>query len=574
MISEKIKKEARKFALKNALDYGKADVSAVLGKVLAANPRMKDDVRSLAVVAKAAVQEVNKMKKQEIEKELEPYSEEFERLAEAKAEKGSKPRMEITGAEEGKVVTRYPPEPGGYMPIGNAKQCILSDELAKKYDGKIYLYFDDTNPEKSRQEYVDGIKRDTEWLGVRFAKEYFASDYIEKIYESGRRLLEHGDAYVCLCDENKVKKDRADKNECVHRLHTKQRNLELFDEMLAGKYAEGIAIVRLLGDMNSDNAAFRDPTLFRIKKAAHFRQGSKYAVWPTYHINTPVVDYLNGVTDVIRGKEYEIWDEVNKKMLQALGIKPPRMHYEARLRIKGSVGGKRDIRKLIKEGIVATWDDPRLLTIAALRRRGIQPQAIKNFVLRFGMSKTDAVVNIEMLLAENKKIIEPMARHLFFVELPVKFVVKGAKKKHVKLRLHPTDHSEFREYDTGGTFYISYNDAKSLKNGDVVRLKDLFDAKVISKGKDGVAAEPAPSAEGGKIIQWVSDENYVDCSIVIPTDLVNENGDVIKDSLRTVKGYVESYAERLSAHEIVQFERVGYCILDDAKERKFIFTSK
>ena len=571
MLDEEIRGIIRKYAIKNALDYGKAKTENVLGKVIKSAggipvPELKTEVEHI-------IDAVNRMSRPELEKEYAPFSGEFEQRSKEKIEKTAKPTMVIEGAEEGKVVTRFPPEPGGYMTIGNAKQCILSDEFARIYKGKVYLYFDDTNPEKCRQEYVEGMKRDTAWLGIRFDREYYASDYIEKVYESGRKLMQQDYAYVCLCSGEDVKRNRLDKVGCKHREQAAKENLELFDDMLKGRYEEGQAIVRLKGDMKSDNSTFRDPTLFRVKKTKHYRQDEKYAVWPTYHINTLVVDNLNGITDAIKDKNYEIWDGVHKKILSYLKLKPPRFHYEARLNIIGAATGKRVLRKLVKEGLVSGWDDPRLTTIIALRRRGVQPEAIRNFVLRFGMSKTDSVMSIDMLLSENKRLIDPIAKHLFFVRDPVKVTVKGAPKTDARLRLHPSNDTGFREYRTDGIFYIDREDASALKIGEVIRLKDLIGVRITAKADGGVSAEAAETQEG-KVVQWVSDQNYVKCSVMLPGELLDERGEINKDSLKVVEGYVESYATKLKAHDIVQFERFGYCVLDDDKTLSFIFLSR
>jgi len=571
-IGEDVRALVRKYAIKNAVDYGKADLGSVLGKVIKAEKGVP--IPELRAEVQRAIDVINAMSKAQLAEAYAPFTEEFERKEKEKAEKTAKPNMVIEGAEEGKVITRFPPEPGGYVHIGNIKQCILSDEFARIYKGKIYLYFDDTNPEKCKQEYVDGIKKDTAWLGISFCKEYYASDYVEKIYESGKRLIRQNDAYVCMCDADIVKKNRKEKIECEHRRHTPEQNTGFFDGMLKGKYEEGQAVVRLKGDMHSDNAAFRDPTLFRIKKAKHYRQGEKYIVWPTYHINTPVIDSLNGVTDVIRGKEYEAWDDVNRKMLDALGLKAPRLHYEARLRIEGTTTSKREMRRLIEEGVVSGWDDPRLVTVMALRRRGIMPEAIRNFVLRFGMSKTDGVVKMDMLLAENKKSIDPIAKHLFFVRDPVKVIVKGAGEHSVKLRISPTSDIGFREYETWDEFYIGGEDAAAFGAGDAIRLKDLHSIRVVSESGKEIIAEIKEAAQEGKIVQWVSGRDYAECSVLIPESLMDKNDNIVKDSLKRADGYVEGYAERLDEHEIVQFERFGYCILDDKEKLQFIFISK
>ena len=501
--ADKTREEIRKFALKNATDFGKASAAAVLGKILAENPSLRSDIGAARSMAEEIVGEVNGMTHTGIERAFKAYAKEFERKAEETAEKASKHNLAIEGAVEGKVVTRFPPEPGGYIHIGNLKQCMLSEEIARMYKGAIYLYFDDTNPEKCRQEYVDAIKEDLKWMGVNFGREYYASDYIEAVYESGRRLLRQGDAYVCACSGDAVEKNREAKKACKHRKQTPDQNLALFEDMIKGKYEEGQAIVRLAGDMKADNATFRDPTLFRIKKAAHYRQGNKYVMWPTYHINTLVIDNLNGVTDVIRGKEYEIWDEVHRKIISELGLSAPRMHYEARLRIEGESTSKRFLRDQIAKGVLSGWDDPRLVTVAALRRRGVLPAAIRNFALRFGLSKTDGTVKMEMLLAENKKLIDPVAKHLFFVKDPFRIVVKGEKPLGAKLRLHPASDMGFRQYKTWDEFYVPGEDAAAMGVGDKVRLKDLMCIRIISKGAKEIEAEAVKGQEG-KVIQWVS----------------------------------------------------------------------
>ncbi|MGA3021165.1 MAG: glutamate--tRNA ligase family protein, partial [Candidatus Micrarchaeales archaeon] len=296
----------------------------------------------------------------------------------------------------------------------------------------------------------------------------------------------------------------------------------------------------------------------------------------TYDMTTPIIDSLEGVTDAIRDTNWnELRGELDKAILKDLGLRVYRIHLEGRFNIKGMLTSKREIRKLVSEKIVDGWNDPRLMTIRALGRRGIQPAAIRNFVLRFGMSVTSAVVvDINMLLAENKKFIDPIAKHMFFVKDPVKIIVKGAPKTSAKLRLHPSKDMGFREYATTGTFYISGDDAAALVEGEVVALKDLLTVKILSKDKMQVTAEVASSEKRDKIIQWVPDGKYVECSVLVPEALIDEEGNVRRDSLKVEKGYVENYATKLMEHEIVQFERFGYCILDNKKSMQFILTSK
>ncbi len=567
--TDELKNLIRKYAIKNAIDYGKADVGSVLGKVImSAKGTPVPAVRSMV---EKEVEAVNKMKKPELEKEFAPFRDEFQARAQETAEKTAKARMELDGVVVGKFATRWPPEPSGYQHIGHAKPIFLEAEFVKMYNGKFFLYFDDTNPEKEQQEFVDADKKDLEWLGIKFDDEYYASDNIELIYKYAKQLIKDGNAYVCGCEQETIKEMRRSMKECAHRKRKPSENMSEFEKMLS-KYKDGQAVLRFKGDMKSQNTALRDPTIARIKTDKHYRQGSKYRVWPTYDLAAPIMDSTKGVTDIMRSKEYELRDELDTRILKALNLRVPRIRPFSRLNFKGNITHKREIRQLIADGVIKNWDDPRLMTLIAIKRRGIMPQAIRELVLRLGMTKTDSEVPFDMLLAENKKIIDPIAKHLFFVSEPVGITVKGGDHKNVKMALHPSAGTEFREYEIGDSLYISAEDAAQIKSGEMLRLKDLFDVKITKKGKS-ISAEPV-TKKPEKTIQWVSDDNYVKCSVLMPGQLVDDKGKVNRESLKTVEGYVESYAKELKEHEIVQFERFGYCILDDKKKMQFIFISK
>ncbi len=562
----------RKYAIRNAIEYGKARSGNVLNKVISVHPELKSDIKSLSKEVATIISEVNTLEKDLLESEYSKFASEFSAEESAKAKKTSAPKFLLEGVAEGNFVGRASPEPSGYAHIGHAKQALLNCEFAKIYKGKMYLYFDDTNPEKCRQEYVDAMKKDLEWLGLKFDKEYYASDNVEVMYGYARQLIKDERVYVCQCSRDDMKKFRMEGTECSHRSSDLAKNLDLFEDMVSGKFEEGQAVVRLKGNMKSHNTVLRDPVLLRVVKAPHYRQGTKYNVWPLYDLNTPILDSLNGITDIIRSKEYELRDALTKDILGALHLRIPRMHIEARLSIKGNIVQKRILRRLIADGLVKRWDDPRLMTLMALRRRGVQPEAIKELVLRFGMSRTESTVSIDMLLAENKKIIEPIAKHLFFVRNPVTVRVNGAGFEKVSLKLHPSGDGT-RDYSVGGIFYISGEDAKNLGNGDTIRLKDLMDIRIVSKGPEEIVAEKITSEVKGKIVQWVSEGNYIKCSVLIPHEIVDGNDNFNPDSLETAHGYAEGYAKNLREHDIVQFERFGYCILDEKKDMQFILTS-
>ncbi len=571
-LDKKIIALIRKHAIKNAIDYGKARPENVIGKVLAeAKGQSVDEIKN---EAKKVVDSVNKMSKRELTEAYKPFEKEFEKRAEEIAKKTEKPNFTIEGAIKGKVATRISPGPNGYMHIGHVKQALISEQIARMYEGKFFRYFDDTNPEACKQEYVDAMMKDHEWLGLKFDKTYYASDFVDRIYEYAKQFIEKGRAYACMCDRETMQKNRFEGKECVHRKQSARENLRTFNDMLGGKFKEGDVAIRLLGNMKAQNTVMRDPVLLRIVEAPHYRVGTKYRVWPTYDFNTPIVDSINGVTDIIRSKEYELRDELSRTILEALGLRVPRMHLEARLNIKGNITQKRDIRKLIEEGRLEGWDDPRLMTIMALRRRGIMPDAIRNFILKLGMTKTDSTVPFSMLLAENKKIINPFAWHLFFVSDPVKLTVKGTKPSKVSMRLLPSGEFGNREYDVGDNFYISNDDSASLKKRDEIRLKDFIDIRILSKTRSSVQAEVMNGEPSDKIIQWVPGNDHVECSVLVPGELVDKDDKFNPDSLETKEGYAEGYVKKIHDQEIVQFERFGYCILDSKKDMRFIFISK
>ena len=573
-IGREVSLAARKYALKNAVEYGKAHEGSVLNKVISLYPEQKSDIRSLAKEVSKIVAEVNSLGKEALESEYKGFESEFAEEQKVKLEKTANPSMDLEGAVQGNFATRYPPAPNGYMHIGHAKALFLESESAKRYNGKLFLYFDDTNPEKDKQEFVDKFHEVLDWLGVKFDKEYYASDNMAKIYESARTLISNGDAYACSCSADQIKEGRFNRKTCAHREKPAAESLSQFEDMLSGKYNENEMIIRFRGDMASENTALRDPTLLRIKADSHYRQGTKYCVWPTYDLNTPVMDSLNGVTDVLRSKEFELRDDLARMILEKLSLRVPRIHSFSRLVIKGNITHKRELNALINEGEISGFDDPRLVTIVALRRRGILPEAIRNFVLKLGMTKTDGVVSIDALLAENKKLIDPIAKHLFFVPDPIKVIVEDADPIEIKLKLHPSSDMGFREYKIGREFFISAEDTTNLKEGDTVRLKDLMDIKIVSVGANTIKAHKVIEGSKGKIIQWVSEGNFIECSVSMPETPLDESGKFDHGSMKVAKGYVESHAKELKEHEIVQFERFGYCILDKKASNGFILTLK
>jgi len=566
--AETVSALARKFALKNAFDYGKADAKAILGKILGGCADAKKDMLATMEIATAAASEANAMDKPAIEKALSAF--EFE-----KPKKEEQKKVELPNAEQGKVVTRFPPEPNGFMHIGHAKAVLLGYDAAKNYGGKFLVRWDDSNPEKEKQEYVDAIRASLQWLGITPDGESYVSDDMEKLYGYGLQMIKAGKAYVCFCQQPVMKELRAAGKDCDCKKKTVDENVEEWQRMLNGRDRHNQAVVRFAGDMASLNTVMRDPVLFRILDATHYRQKDKYKVWPTYDFEGPIEDSITGVTHAMRSKEYELRDELYYAILDCLELRKPTLVEFSRLSIKGMPISKRLLKALIEDGSVMGWDDPRLPTLAGLQRRGITVEAVQNFVRAFGLSKVESEPPIDRLLVENKRIVDPAANHYFFVPSPVRLHVRNATERQVNLKCHPSAEAGVRTLVARNDFYVPKRDADLLAKGEMFRLKDLYNCKVVDCSTNFVEAEYV-SDEGAveKKIQWVPQgEQAVAAKLLVLGELLDADEKYRKESLEILEGYCEADCRKLKKGDIVQFERQGFAILDDEK-MAFILTSK
>jgi glutamyl-tRNA synthetase len=558
----------RKYALKNAAEHGSARESTVLAKVLSVDPSLKKNMKTLAMQVASVVKEINAMDKDSLQRAYAEYEDEFEKAHSEKAAKSAEHSFYVEGAVEGSFKTRFAPEPSGYMHIGHAKAAFIEKELARIYKGSVSLYFDDTNPAKERQEFVDSLKKDAKWLGISFSDEYYASDNIEYEYKCAEKLIKEGYAYACFCNADMIGEKRGEGKGCGHRNQTEDANLSFWKNMINGEYGENQVSLRFKGDMQALNTVMRDPVLFRIKKDVHYRQGDKYAAWPSYDFNTPIIDSIKGITHAARSKEYELRDELYYKLLDLLEMRKPSIIEFSRLKVANNMTSKRDTNKLIEDGLVSGYDDPRLVTISALRKRGITPEAIRDFALRSGMSKSESTSSMEELLALNRRIIDNSSKRLFFVREPVKLEVAGVDKIDVKLPLHPNAEIGFREYSCGSVYYIDRNDADALEIGSTARLKGAFNIKVTEINDNLIKAEYKGTEKvDALIMQWVSEGNLVQATLTLIGDLLKDD-EFNRSSMMKVNGYVESYASKLKDNDTVQFERIGFFKFD-AKEKTF-----
>ncbi len=545
-----MKEIIRKFALKNALDYGKASSGNIVGKLIAEVPDAKVDMKATMKAINEVVTEVNKLSKEEIEKEL---------VGQTFFKKEEKEKKWVLPGVENGVVTRFSPEPNGYSHIGHAKAAFISLELARQYDGKCIMHWDDTNPEAEKQEFVDAIREGMNWLGCEFAEEKYTSDHMPEIYAFAEQMINQGDCYVCFCKKEEIAENRMKKKACKCRASTKEENLDNWKQMRSS-LGEGDAILRLKADLTSDNTVMRDPTLFRILLTKHYRQGLIYRAWPNYDFAISIADSLDGVTHTLRSKEYELRDELYYYLLDRLKLRKPFVYDFSRLNLQGTQLSKRFIKPLIEEKKVNGWDDPRLPTLFGLRRRGIQPEAIKKFVLSFGLSKVESNPSWDALFSENKKLLEAKAEHFFAVTEPVKLKVKNAPEKSIQI---PFKHSkEMRVLDFAGEAYLSKEDAEKLVKGEVIRLKDCFNVKITSLNP--LEGEFAGDGLVEKKLQWVPVQE-ANTYYLVKLDHLLVGDEFNSNSWTETNAAGEIALKTARKGEVVQLERIGFATNDGEK---------
>lgn len=550
-----------KHSLANAFSHnGKAVVGAVIAKVLGEAPELKKEIKELQNEISKTIEEVNKLSVSEQESKL---SEIFPEFFEQKKEQ-IRDLPELPNAQIGKVITRLPPEPNGYLHLGHAISFFFNYYYAKKYKGALILRFEDTNPEAEKKEYYNAIIEDLEWLKINYAERKNNSDDISKFYEYAEHLIKTENAYVCTCELESSRKLRFAGKECKCRKNSTEQNKTLWEKMLSVS-KEGSAVLRLKGDMKSKNTVMRDPTLFRIVEAPHPLQGKKYRVWPLYDFANAVEDSICGVTHVLRSNEFVQRNELQNKIRTLLGLKNPEILSYSRINAEGVPTSKRKILSLMEQGIVKDWDDPRLVTIKALRRRGILPETLYELALEVRMTLGSTTVSWDALSAINRKLLDPVANRYFFVPEPVKLEVENAPAKTAELELHPDDKKRgVRKIKTGKVFYIPKADAEKLKAGDIFRLKDLFNVKIEKMGKtlQGSFAGEELLPNTAKL-QWVAEKN-IPAKILVPGILLDKNENLNPDSLKIAEGLCEETCAKLKANDIVQFERFGFVKIEKA----------
>lgn len=569
-MDDEVRKEIRKIALQNAFEHeGKTQDKIVLAKILGTKPEFRSKVKEIARDIAEVVSAVNQISFEEQRKEIEENFPEILIPKEKIEEREGLPPLK--GAEQGKVITRFPPEPNGYPHIGHAKAAIINAEYAKMYGGKFILRMDDTNPEAERMEYHAAIKVGLDWLGIKFDIIKNTSDDMELFYKKGIELINSGKAYVCTCKRDDISNNRKERKACKCSRGDTKQNIQGWGKMF-DKFKPGDAIVRFRGDMKADNAVMRDPVLFRIIDEKHYTLGNKYRVWPSYDFAVAIEDSNDGVTHAFRSKEFELRKELIDAILDALNMRKPYQDFFSRLEFKGMPISKRILKPLIEEGKVSWYDDPRLPTLESLRRRGIKPEAIKKFILSLGLTKANTLAPFDVLESFNRKFVDADSIRLFMVNKPKRLTIKKLPFSFVEIPNHPIKDMGKRKINLDENFYISGEDAENIKEGTQIRLLGLGNVAIskINGELEGEFIKDGSITDIQKI-QWISQKDAHIIKILIPKQLFiddkfNEN------SLEELEVYTEPYYLQLKDGEEIQFVRFGYCRKDS--QNQAIFTHK
>ena len=518
------------------------------------------------------------------------------------------------------VQTRFPPEPNGYLHIGHAKSIILNSTMAQEYGGKFNLRFDDTNPTKEKSEFVESIKEDVKWLGADWEDRlFFASNYFDKMYEAAEKLILKGVAYVSDLTADEIKQYRGDYNtpgkNDPSRDRSIEENLQMFRDMKAGKYADGEKTLRAKIDMASPNINMRDPIIYRVAHMTHHNTGDKWCIYPMYDFAHPLEDAFEGITHSLCTLEFEDHRPLYDWFVKEVGFEmPPRQIEFAKLYLKNVVTGKRYIKKLVETGIVDGWDDPRLVSIAALRRRGFTPKSIRDFVIMSGISKAQSIADYAALEYCIREDLKPSVPRMMAVIDPIKLVIDNYPEGKTEMLpiVNNAENEELgsREIPFGKEIYIERDDFMEeppkkyfrLFPGNEVRLMGAYFVTAVSCEKDSdgnvtvVHCTYDPETKGGNspdgrkvkgTIHWVSATDAIPVDVRLYENLIDEekanemdsiydeNGELYlnPDSLVVKKAYVEPALKDAKAFDRFQFVRQGFFCVDykDSKEGSPVF---
>ncbi len=487
---------AFKYGVKNAfLHEGKASVGAVVGKVKALDKSL--NVKEVMPVIVEVVKEINSMSFSEIKKKFEEFEDSYE--LKVREKKTGLPELEWVSNEV--VVTRYAPNPNGPFHLGNARAAIVSFEYAKKYGGKFILRFDDTDPKvkKPIENAEQVFLKDLNWLGIKPEEVFFASDRIEIYYKHMKKLIELDKAYVCTCKPEDWRKLVREKKACACRGLSVEETMKRFEAMLSHEFKEGEAVLRIKTDLNHKDPSVRDWWMAKIVDwPNHPRVKQKFVVWPSYNLASAIDDHLLGVSLIIRGQEHEQNMTKQKFLYDYFGWVYPHAIHFGRIKLGEMVLSTSKIKKGIEEGVYTGWSDPRLGTIQALRKRGFQPEALKQVILDLGVNTNDATIELNKLIDLNKKLIEPLVKRVTFIENPMKLEVNYCKEKTIE------KYGQHYELKPIQEFLIEKKDLDKVKKGELFRLRNALNARLIEHNELWALSEFTGFPEINKtLVSWI-----------------------------------------------------------------------
>ena len=514
------------------------------------------------------------------------------------------------------ICTRFPPEPNGYLHIGHAKSILLNYGLSQEYNGKFNLRFDDTNPTKEKIEFVESIQADVKWLGADWEDRlFFASNYFDQMYEAAIKLIKKGKAFVCDLTAEQIREYRGTLTEpgknSPYRDRSVEENLDLFERMKNGEFEDGTKVLRAKIDMASPNINMRDPVIYRVAHMTHHNTGDKWCIYPMYDFAHPIEDAIEGVTHSICTLEFEdhrpLYDWVVRELEYPY---PPKQIEFAKLYLTNVVTGKRYIKRLVEEGIVDGWDDPRLVSIAALRRRGFTPESIKMFVELCGVSKANSSVDYAMLEYCIREDLKLKRSRVMAILDPVKLIIDNYPEGQIEELEAPNNMENetlgTRKVPFGKELYIEREDFmveppkkyKRLYPGNEVRLMNAYFVTCVGYDTDeegnvtAVHCTYDPASKGGNspdgrkvkgTIHWVSAQDNVQAEVRLYENIIDEEKGVYNEdgslnlnpnSLTVLKNcYVEKSLKDAKAYDSFQFVRNGFFCVDakDSKEDALVF---
>jgi len=575
MSNDDIKAATTKFAAHNASQHdGKAQPGSVIGKVLAEYPELKPRVKEIMPLIQKTIREVNSWTQEQQQAYVEDNNPEL--LEKKKIVEAEKVLPPLENVDKWPMVkTRFAPNPDGALHLGSAEPIIFCDEYAKMYDGHFILRFEDTSAEVKPPilEMYDKIMDDLEWLGVKVDEKYIQSDRIEIYYEFAEKVLADGNAYVCDCSVDKFRELYMAKHACPCRELPPEEHLKRWNMMLDGTYEKGDAVVRIKTDLQDPNPAVRDWPALRISTAVHPRQGTKYRVWPLYNFSCGLDDHLMGVTHIIRGKEHDVNTTRQRWLQNHLGWQYPEIINVGRLGLEVGILSKSKMRVGIEDGTYEGWDDPRLGSLMALRKRGIQPETVRATMLHVGPKPVNVSISWDNFASTNRKLIEKTSNRYGFIRDPVKLNVSGVKETVVAmLPVHP-DYPDrgTRDYPLvpeGGVvrLVIPGADAEKLSDGMLVRLMGIANVRVTQKG-DAITAEYhsldhlIAREEKAPFVNWLPEGVGVRAKVVMADASIAE-------------GIAEASVEKMKPDDMFQFERFGYCRVDESQPFKAYYAHK